>query len=338
MNAIEVKDVVKKFKRGRRLKKRDIFAVDKATFDIPEGELFGLLGPNGAGKTTLVRCLATLLIQDEGTIKIMGKEIYSNSLYCRRQIGLVTSGERTLYWKLSGQDNLKFFAALYGLDGKERDMRIEYLMELLDLKDVQNERIEKYSSGMKQKISLARALLHDPKVLLLDEPTLGLDPQFSRFLRNFIKNSLNKEQKKTILLTTHYMDEADELCERIAFINRGKIVDIKTPYEYKRDLPHTEVLELRCSGIQNSDELLKQLQSLKTVEKTSVNSQDHVTNIKIILPRAEPILSDTIELVRKKGKILGINVEQPTLEDVFIYVTGTRLSEDTAEERPAAKD
>ena len=338
MNAIEVKDVVKKFKRGRRLKKRDIFAVDKATFDIPEGELFGLLGPNGAGKTTLVRCLATLLIQDEGTIKIMGKEIYSNSLYCRRQIGLVTSGERTLYWKLSGQDNLKFFAALYGLDGKERDMRIEYLMELLDLKDVQNERIEKYSSGMKQKISLARALLHDPKVLLLDEPTLGLDPQFSRFLRNFIKNSLNKEQKKTILLTTHYMDEADELCERIAFINRGKIVDIKTPYEYKRDLPHTEVLELRCSGIQNSDELLKQLQSLKTVEKTSVNSQDHVTNIKIILPRAEPILSDTIELVRKQGKILGINVEQPTLEDVFIYVTGTRLSEDTAEERPAAKD
>lgn len=268
----------------------------------------------------------------------MGKDIYSNSLYCRKQIGLLTSGERTLYWKLSGRDNLKFFAALYGLDGKERDMRIEYLMELLDLKDVQNERIEKYSSGMKQKISLARALLHDPKVLLLDEPTLGLDPQFSRFLRNFIKNSLNKEQKKTILLTTHYMDEADELCERIAFINRGKIVDIKTPYEYKRDLPHSEVLELRCSGIQNCDELLKQLQSLKTVEKTTANIQNHVTNIKIILPRAEPILSDTIELVRKQGKILGINVEQPTLEDVFIYVTGTRLSEDTAEERPAAKD
>ncbi len=338
MNAIEVKDVVKKFRRGRRLKKHDIFAVDKANFDIPEGEVFGLLGPNGAGKTTLVRCLATLLIQDEGTIKIMGKDIYSNSLYCRKQIGLLTSGERTLYWKLSGRDNLKFFAALYGLDGKERDMRIEYLMELLDLKDVQNERIEKYSSGMKQKISLARALLHDPKVLLLDEPTLGLDPQFSRFLRNFIKNSLNKEQKKTILLTTHYMDEADELCERIAFINRGKIVDIKTPYEYKRDLPHTEVLELRCSGIQNCDELLKQLQSLKTVEKTTANSVDHVTSIKIILPRAEPILSDTIELVRKQGKILGINVEQPTLEDVFIYVTGTRLSEDTAEERPAPND
>jgi len=337
-NAIEVKDVVKKFKRGRRLKKRDIFAVDNANFDIPEGELFGLLGPNGAGKTTLVRCLATLLIPDQGSIKIMGKDISTHSLQCRRQLGLLTSGERSLYWKLSGRDNLKFFAALYGLDGKERDMRIEYLMELLDLKDVQNERIEKYSSGMKQKISLARALLHDPKVLLLDEPTLGLDPQFSRFIRIFIKETLNKKERKTILLTTHYMDEADELCERIAFINRGKIVDIKTPYEYKRDLPHTEVLELRCSGIQNCDELLKQLQSLNTVEKTTSNTQDHVTNIKIILPRAEPILSDTIELVRKQGKILGINVEQPTLEDVFIYVTGTRLSEDTAEERPAPQD
>lgn len=331
MNAIEVKDVVKKFKRGKGLRKREIFAVDKASFDIPEGELFGLLGPNGAGKTTLVRCIATLLIPEQGSIKIMGKDIKSHSLWCRGQIGLLTSGERSLYWKLSAYDNLKFFAALYGLDNKLRDKRIEYLMELLELKDVQHERIEKYSSGMKQKISLARALIHDPQVLLLDEPTLGLDPQFSRFLRDFIKNTLNKEQKKTILLTTHYMDEADELCERIAFINRGKIVDLKTPYEYKRDLPHSEVVNLRCADIKNPEEIGKHLQSMRTVEKVTLNSQDGITNIKIILPRAEPFLSDLIELVRQKGKILAIDVKQPTLEDVFIYVTGTRLSEDTTD-------
>ncbi len=264
----------------------------------------------------------------------MGKDIFKYSLSCRQQLGLLTSGERTLYWKLSARENLKFFAALYGLDNKERDKRIDYLMELLDLKDVQNERVERYSSGMKQKISLARALMHDPKVLLLDEPTLGLDPQFSRFLRDFIKNTLNKKQKKTILLTTHYMDEADELCERIAFINRGKIVDCKTPYEYKRDLPHSEVLDLRCSGIKNSDELNKHLQTIPKVEKVTLNTQDGVTNIKMILPRAEPILSDLIELIRQKGKILAIDVKQPTLEDVFIYVTGTRLSEDTAEYKP----
>jgi ABC-2 type transport system ATP-binding protein len=337
-NAIEVKDVVKKFRRGRRLRKRDIFAVDKVSFEIPEGELFGLLGPNGAGKTTLVRCLATLLIPNEGTIKIMGKDILNHSLYCRKQIGLLTSGERTLYWKLSGNDNLKFFGALYGLDGKERDKRIEYLMELLELKDVQNERVEKYSSGMKQKISLARALLHDPKILLLDEPTLGLDPQFSKFLRVFIKETLNKKERKTIILTTHYMDEADELCQRIAFINRGKIVDLKTPYEYKRDLPHSEVLDLRCSAFQNPDEVTKQLQSLRTVEKITVTTQDNTTNVKIILPRAESILSDLIELVRQKGKILAIDVKRPTLEDVFIYVTGTRLSEDTAEHKPDSEN
>jgi ABC-2 type transport system ATP-binding protein len=337
-NAIEVKDVVKKFKRGRRLRKREIFAVDKASFDIREGELFGLLGPNGAGKTTLVRCLATLLIPNEGTIKIMGKDISTHSLQCRRQIGLLTSGERSLYWKLSGRDNLKFFAALYGLDNKERDKRIDYLMELLELKDVQNERVEKYSSGMKQKISLARALIHDPQVLLLDEPTLGLDPQFSKFLREFIKETLNKKERKTIILTTHYMDEADELCERIAFINRGKIVDCKTPYEYKRDLPHSEVLDLRFSGIQNPDELIKHLQSIRTVEKVTLNNQDGITNVKMILPRAEPILSDLIELVRQKGKILAIDVKEPTLEDVFIYVTGTRLSEDTAEFTPQEKE
>lgn len=337
-NAIEVKDVVKKFKRGKRLRKREIFAVDKASFNIHEGELFGLLGPNGAGKTTLVRCIATLLIPNDGSIKIMGKDIFDHSLFCRKQIGLLTSGERTLYWKLSARENLKFFAALYGLDNKERDKRIDYLMELLELKDVQNERVEKYSSGMKQKLSLARALMHDPKVLLLDEPTLGLDPQFSRFLRDFIKNTLNKEQKKTILLTTHYMDEADELCQRIAFINRGKIVDCKTPYEYKRDLPHSEVLDLRCTGIQNSDELTRRLQSIRTVEKVALNNQDGVTNIKMILPRAEPILSDLIELIRQNGKILAIDVKHPTLEDVFIYVTGTRLSEDTSEDKPEAED
>ena len=130
------------------------------------------------------------------------------------------------------------------------------------------------------------------------------------------------------------MDEADELCERIAFINRGKIVDCKTPYEYKRDLPHSEVLDLRCTGIQNSEELTKHLQSMRTVEKVTLNNQDGTTNIKMILPRAEPILSDLIELIRQNGKILAIDVKHPTLEDVFIYVTGTRLNENTAEYTP----
>ncbi|MEO0075097.1 MAG: ABC transporter ATP-binding protein [candidate division WOR-3 bacterium] len=329
-NAVEVIDVTKKFKRGRGLRKKEIYAVNHASFTIRDGELFGLLGPNGAGKTTLVRCIATLLIPDAGSIKIMGKDIFKHSLTCRQQIGLLTSGERTLYWKLSARENLKFFAALYGLDNKQRDKRIDYLIELLDLKDVQNERVEKYSSGMKQKISLARALIHDPKVLLLDEPTLGLDPQFARFLRDFIKNTLNKKQQKTILLTTHYMDEADELCERIAFISRGQIIDCKTPYEYKRDLPHNEVLDLRCAEVKNLELLKNNLQRIKPIEKITLYNDNGITHIKLIVPRAETILADLIELIRQNGKILAIDVKEPTLEDVFIYVTGSRLSENTA--------
>lgn len=178
MFAIELKNVTKRFRKGKGLRKRGVVAVDRVTLSIREGELFGLLGPNDAGKTTLVRCISTLLIPDAGEIKI--------------------------------------FAALYGLSPRERDKRIDFLMELLGLKEFEGERVERYSSGMRQKLSLARALLHDPKTLLLDEPTLGLDPQFSRFIRGFIKEELSQRRGKTILLTTHYMDEADELCDRIA--------------------------------------------------------------------------------------------------------------------------
>jgi ABC-2 type transport system ATP-binding protein len=326
--ALECQNVVKKFRRGKGLKRRTLKALDGATLSLRAGELFGLLGPNGAGKTTLVRCIATLLIPDEGTIRLFGHDVFKDTLFCRQQIGLLTSGERTLYWKLSARDNLKFFAALYGLSGKERDRRIDYLLELLGLKEVANERLERYSSGMKQKVSLARAMLHDPRLLLLDEPTLGLDPQFGRFIRQFIKEELNQKQGKTILLTTHYMDEADELCERIAFINRGKIVDIKSPEEFKRDIPHKEVLSVRCQGEVD----ISRLKSLPGVERLSTDSRDGVTTVKILAPRAEGILSDVIELVRTGAKILTIDVQEPTLEDVFIYMTGTSLAADTTEE------
>jgi len=326
--ALECQNVVKKFRRGKGLKRRTLRALDGATLSLRAGELFGLLGPNGAGKTTLVRCIATLLIPDEGTIRLFGHDVFKHTLFCRQQIGLLTSGERTLYWKLSARDNLKFFAALYGLSGKERDRRIDYLLELLGLKEVANERLERYSSGMKQKVSLARAMLHDPRLLLLDEPTLGLDPQFGRFIRQFIKEELNQKQGKTILLTTHYMDEADELCERIAFINRGKIVDIKSPEDFKRDIPHKEVLSVRCQGEVD----ISRLKSLPGVERLSADSQDGVTTVKILAPRAEGILSDVIELVRTGAKILTIDVQEPTLEDVFIYMTGTSLAADTTEE------
>ncbi len=331
--ALDVQSVVKNFRRGRGLKKKVTKAVDGASLTLKRGELFGLLGPNGAGKTTLVRCIATLLIPDAGTIRVLGHDAFKDSLFCRQRIGLLTSGERTLYWKLSALDNLRFFAALYGLTGKERDKRIDYLLELMELKDAATDRVERYSSGMKQKVSLARAILHDPELILLDEPTLGLDPGFGRFIRKFIKEELNQKQGKTILLTTHYMDEADELCQRIAFINKGRIVDVKTPEQYKRDIPHTEVLEVRCQGQPD----VAPIEKLPGVQRVATEFKDGVTTIKAVTPSAEAVLSDAIEHVRKTCRILGIDVKQPTLEDVFLYVTGTSLAADTRQETPDAE-
>ncbi len=324
-HALRVNEVVKMFKRGRGLRKKKMRAVDGASFEVGRGELFGLLGPNGAGKTTLVRCIATLLIPDGGTIEVFGRDVFRESLFCRQRIGLLTSGERTLYWKLSARDNLRFFASLYGLSGKARDRRIDFLIELLGLKEVERDRVERYSSGMKQKLSLGRAMLHDPDLLLLDEPTIGLDPQFARFMRKFIKEELNERLGKTVLLTTHYMDEADELCRRIAFINRGRIVDVKTPRQYKRDMPQDEVLEVRCQGQPDPEPV----RALPGVERVAAESRDGVTTLRVVAPRVETVLSDVIEIIRRDGKILGMDVKEPTLEDVFLHVTGVSLGEDT---------
>lgn len=332
---IEVIGVTKKFKKRTSLfkylfkkERKEKIALDNVSLKIYEGELFGLLGPNGAGKTTLVRCIATLLIPDKGEIRIFGKDISKNANFARENIGLLTSGERTLYWKLSAIDNLRFFAALYGLSGKERDKRIDYLLELLGLKDVADERVEKYSSGMKQKLSLARALLHNPKILLLDEPTLGLDPAFARFIRNFIKEELIRKEKKTILLTTHYMDEADELCERIAFIHNGKIIDVKTPEEFKESIPHKDILEIRFLGFIEKEDF----QKISGVENFTLFSENGIWTAKFISKNTEAILNDILSILNNKNcKILSVINLEPTLEDVFIYHTGKSLKEDTRE-------
>jgi ABC-2 type transport system ATP-binding protein len=327
--ALECREVVKNFRRGRGLKKKVTRAVNGASLAVRRGELFGLLGPNGAGKTTLVRCAATLLIPDGGEIRVLGRDVFRESRWCRQRIGLLTSGERTLYWKLSARANLEFFAALYGLAGAEREKRIDYLIELLGLKDVERERVERYSSGMKQKLSLARAMVHDPELLLLDEPTIGLDPQFARFIRRFIKEELNEKHGKTILLTTHYMDEADELCDRIAFINQGRIVNVKTPAQYKRDIPHKDILEVRCQGQPETDGI----RALAGVENVAAERGEGVTTVKVVAPDGEAVLAEIIELLRQGSRILGVDVKQPTLEDVFLHETGVSLGEDTRQDK-----
>lgn len=323
MDNIIVSDLTKKFvKKGKRKllrrEKEDTLAVDHISVKVKKGELFGLLGPNGAGKTTLVKCLATLLIPDEGTATIDGHDIITDPISVRKILGITTGGERTLYWKLSARDNLKYFASLYGLSSKDAEERIDYLLDIMDLKEKQHQRLEKYSTGMRQKVSIARAILHDPKILLLDEPTLGLDPSFSMFLRSFIKNDLNKKEGKTILLTTHYMDEADQLCDRIAFVDKGKLIVVDTSKNLKRNVSKNEALEIKCIG--NIDKLENFNAHIK-------NKKDY-TKIRILHENTEDIMDDVLKDVKERAKILSVNVTRPTLEDVFVHLTGSKLEDE----------
>ena len=317
---IVVTDIRKVFKKG---KADEVRAVDGISFTIKKGELFGLLGPNGAGKTTLIKCISTLLIPDSGSVNVAGYDIHREPLEVRRHIGVLTGGERSLYWKLTPVENLRYFAALYGVPRKNTKDRIDYLLDLMGLVDKSGVRVEKLSSGMKQKLSLARVLVHDPPILLVDEPTLGLDPYFARFIRDFVKNDLNKKLNKTILLTTHYMDEADELCERIAFMNRGRIEALDVPHRLKQSMPQKQVLEIKCQGLIDKESI----SGIKEVIDINISHGDGFTYVRVNTDDPESILSSVIESLRKKAQIYSVRVTVPTLEDVFVHLTGASLKD-----------
>lgn len=223
MSAIETRDLTRVYKTHIgviRRKTKEVTAVDGITFDVEHGELFGLLGPNGAGKTTTVKMLTTLLIPTDGNAKILGYDVVSQARAIRGRIGFIFGGEQGLYWRLLGIDNLRYFATLYHVDADVARKRIPFLLELVGLKDRAQEKVEGYSRGMKQRLHVARTLLHDPEVLFLDEPTMGLDPVGARELRQVIRNL--QSERKMILLTTHYLFEADVLCDRIAVITKER--------------------------------------------------------------------------------------------------------------------
>ncbi|MBO3801290.1 MAG: ATP-binding cassette domain-containing protein [Thermoproteota archaeon] len=304
-----------------------IVALNNVNLSVEEGELFGLLGPNGAGKTTLVKILSTLIIPDEGTALVSGYDILKNPDKVRASIGVVSSGERSLYWKLTAKENLEYFARLYKVPEEVSRKRIKELLAMMELEDRANELVEKYSSGMKQKLAIARAILHDPKVLLLDEPTIGLDPSFSRSIRNFIKEDLNRKQGKTILLTTHYMDEAEQLCDKVAFINKGEIVALDSPEKLKTMIGKNEVLKVTVTNI--SEETISSLKNLSFVENynfTYDSSTVEKATIRLYMKDVESNLQELVGVFSRAGcKILSVSIEKPTLEDVFVKLTGEAL-------------
>ena len=318
--AIVVEGLCKAFKKG---KSDEVRAVDGVTFAIKQGELFGLLGPNGAGKTTLIKCISTLLIPDQGRATVAGYDIHTDPLQVRKHIGVMTGGERSLYWKLTPVENLRYFSALYGVPRKVMKERIDYLLGLMDLREKAKTRVEKLSSGMKQKLSLARVLVHDPPILLVDEPTLGLDPYFARFIRDFVKNQLNRKEGKTILLTTHYMDEADELCNRIAFMNRGKIEAMDVPSRLKQSMPQKQVLEIKGQGTM----LQETFSGLNGVASVNISYDSGFVFLRMSTDDPETLLADVLALIGKSAKIMSVRVTVPTLEDVFVHLTGASLKD-----------
>jgi ABC-2 type transport system ATP-binding protein len=317
--AIEASALNKTFKTKLGLwktKSKSTVAVEDISFDVKRGELFGLLGPNGAGKTTTVKMLTTLLLPTHGTARILGLDVVRQTAEVRKHIGFAFSGSRGLYNRLTAIQNLKYFAELYALDPQVTHQRIPQLLELVGLADRGNDKVETFSSGMVQRLHLARALLHDPEVLFLDEPTVGIDPIGSRELRQTIKNLISLG--KTILLTTHYMAEAEELCQRIAIINRGRIVALDSPEALKRRISGDSVIEA-CIQAGRVQVILDQLRVLdgKTVVELKNASEPEIVSIRTPEPaRVLGLLSPYLN----PEYIQGLEVRNQTLEDVYVTI------------------
>ena len=323
MDAIEVKNLQRVYRARIGVIKRtikEVMAVEDVSFSIKSGELFGLLGPNGAGKTTTVKMLATLLIPTKGTASVLGFDVVKDANEVRKHIGFIFGGERGLYWRLSGIDNLRYFASLYGVEPEVSKIRIPFLLEMVGLKDRGNERVEGYSRGMKQRLHVARTLLHDPEILFLDEPTIGLDPVGAREFRQVIRNL--QSEKKTILLTTHYMFEADSLCQRVAVIDKGTIVAMDSPSELKKHVADLSVIEIETFG--TSQNILDQLRSLPFVDALSVQERDQRHMLLIQTARGAEAVPDIMASL--DGQRLGrVVVREPTLEDAYVRLVGGKV-------------
>ncbi len=296
-----------------RRKLKEVTAVEGISFEVEPGELFGILGPNGAGKTTTVKMLTTLLIPTSGTATILGYDVVKQADAIRPRIGFIFGGERGLYWRLSGMDNLKYFSSLYQIDPAIQKKRIPYLLELVGLADRANEKVEGYSRGMKQRLHIARTLLNDPEVMFLDEPSIGLDPVAARDIRQVVRDL--RDQKKTILLTTHYMFEADELCRRIAVINHGKIVALDTPAHLKRIVQDLAVVELEVKTL--SPQTLARLKQLPFVDAITVEEREQTSLVVVQTARGSEAVPDLLAQLNGAA-IQKVSVREPTLEDAYV--------------------
>lgn len=300
-----------------RREKKEIIALDGVNLSIQSGELFGLLGPNGAGKTTMTRILATVLLPTAGTAHVLGLDVVKNAREIRPHIGIVFGGDRGLYWRLSGRDNLSYFATLYGIPQDKAQKRIQELLEMVGLGERANERVEGYSRGMKQRLHIARGLIHDPEILFLDEPTVGLDPVAAREQRKVITDL--KKAGKTIFLTSHYMFEIDALCDRVAILNQGKIIIEDSPSSLKRLVADLEVVEIECFGV--TEACIDNIRKHPAVVTVNVEALEQTQVLQIQAPCGSELVQEFLSLL-SDVQIKKVITRQPTLEDAYVKLVG----------------
>jgi ABC-2 type transport system ATP-binding protein len=308
---LQVQNLVKKY--------GDFTAVKGISFDIKEGEIFSLLGPNGAGKTTTISMLSTLYTPTSGDAIIGGHSVTKDPMAVRQVIGVVPQ-DIALYEDLTAQENLVFWGQMYGLSGKPLATRVDEVLEQIGLTDKAKNRVKTYSGGMKRRVNIGVGLLHKPRLLFMDEPTVGIDPQSRRAILDTVKD-LNR-QGMTLLYTTHYMEEAQELSDRVGIIDHGELIALGTQKELTQQVGETETLILHVGESDDPEALATSLRGLKDV--LEANATDH--EVSVITPDAEDVLASVVSKANERGiKIRSIDIREPNLEAVFLHLTGRAL-------------
>lgn len=303
MNVIEVENVSKIF----REKGKKFYALKNVTLNVRKEEIFGLLGPNGAGKTTLINIIIGILAQDSGTIKVFGQDISSGKDYLSKMNSV--SGTTRFHWSLRPMDVLKIYSILYNVPKKSREKKIEFLFRFFGLHRIRHKKFYMLSTGEKMRLIFAKAMLNEPKLLILDEPTLGLDPDIAINVRKEIKK-LNKKFGTTVMLTSHYMNEVEQLADSIAFINKGEIVD----------MGHIEKVKLKTFSTYMAEIKVKKLKNIPFLEKCGFKIRKNILFKE--LPLEKNISEELYMLVKKGFEIVDVKTKKPTLEDYFVKITG----------------
>jgi ABC-2 type transport system ATP-binding protein len=320
-NIIEVKNLTKMFGK--------FTAVDDISFNVKKGEIFGLLGPNGAGKSTTLRMLSTLSRPTKGSAVIGGYDTVKNDTEVRKSIGIV-SEKMIIYNRLTAKENLWFFGSLFNIPKDTLTKRIDELLELVQLSKWKDAQVGTFSTGMRQRMNVVRALLNMPQVLFLDEPTLGLDPQSSVEIRDFIKK-LNQENGTTVIITTHMMVDADLLCDRIAIVDHGKIIALDTSTNLKKIISGADTMIIKLEIANLTPDMLT---SVKTLECADAVTQENSTTLHVIV-HGEEAFDNIINAIREKnGKISSMENLQPSLEDVFLHITGHEVRDSADQKIP----